>query len=84
VTTARREQSKELFIELKSLLREIQKTEAAGLVQDAPGGTGLPAILESLHSLTELCSARALLYARVADLLGQQEALWSSEEKGGA
>lgn len=84
MTTARREQAKALFTELKSLVREIQETEAAGLVQDAPGGTGLPALLGSLHSLRELCSARALLYARVADLLGRQEALWSSEEKGGA
>jgi hypothetical protein len=41
VTTARREQAKALFTELKSLLREIQETEAAGLVKDAPGGTGL-------------------------------------------
>ena len=56
----------------------------AGLVQDAPGGTGLPALLGSLRSLRELCSARAHLYARVADLLGRQEALWSPEEKGGA
>jgi hypothetical protein len=84
VTTARREQAKALFIELESLLREIQETEAAGLVQDAPGGTGLPALLGFLHSLRELCSARALLYASAADLLGRQEALWSSEEKGGA
>jgi hypothetical protein len=83
VTTARREQAKALFTELKSLLREIQETEAAGLVQDAPDGTGLPALLGSLHSLREFCSARALLYARVADLLGRQEALWSSEEEGG-
>jgi len=84
VTTARREQAKALFIELESLLREIQETEAVGLVQDAPGGTGLSALLGSLHSLRELCSARALLYASAADLLGRQEALWSSEEKGGA
>lgn len=84
MTTARREQAKALFIELESLLREIQETEAVGLVQDAPGGTGLPALLGSLHSLRELCSARALLYASAADLLGRQEALWSSEEKGGA
>jgi hypothetical protein len=84
VTTARREQAKALFTELTSLLHEIQETEAADPVQDASDGTGLSALLGSLHSLREFCSARALLYARVADLLGQQEALWSSEEKGGA
>jgi hypothetical protein len=69
VNTARREQAKALFTELKSLLREIQETETAGLVQDAPDGTGLPALLGSLHSLRGFCSARALLYARIADLL---------------
>lgn len=75
MTTPRREQARALFTEFKSVLREIQGTEAAGLVQDTPGGTGLPALAGSLHSPTELCSARALLYPRAADLLGRQEAL---------
>ena len=79
--TARREQVEALFTELKSLLREIQETEAIGLVQDTLDGTGLPALLGSLHSLRELCSARAHLYARAADLLGRQGARWSSEGK---
>mgnify|MGYP001396374288 CR=1 FL=1 len=79
----RREQAKALFTELKSLLCEIRETDAAGLVQDGPDGTGLPALLGSLHSLEEFGSARAHLYACAADLLGRQEALWSSKEKGG-
>lgn len=80
MTTSRRGQSETLFCELRSVLAEIREAEAdtaANLDQGGPGEADLPVLLESLRSLSERCSARALLYTRAAELIDRQVALWS-------
>lgn len=80
MTTSRRGQSEALFTELRSVLVEIREAEAEAAAdpdQAGPGEAELPVLLESLRSLRERCSARALLYARAAELIDRQVALWS-------
>jgi hypothetical protein len=79
MTTSRRGQSEALFSELRSVLVEIREAEAeaADPGQAGPSEAELPVLLESLRSLRERCSARALLYARAAELIDRQVALWS-------
>lgn len=80
MTTSRRGQSEALFSELRSVLVEIRESEAdatADLDQADPREAELPVLLESLRSLRERCSARALLYAQAAELIDRQVALWS-------
>jgi hypothetical protein len=76
MTTSRRGQSETLFCELRSVLVEIRESEA-DLGRAGPGEAELPVLLESLRSLRDRCSARALLYARAAELIDRQVALWS-------
>lgn len=85
MTTSRRGQSETLFSELRSVLVEIRESEAdatTDLDQAGPGEAELPVLLESLRSLRECCSARALLYERAAELIDRQVALWSPGDGG--
>jgi hypothetical protein len=84
MTAVDRELSEALFAALRSVLGQIRETEPVDLDRVGRLDEGdLPAVLESLRSLRECCSARALLYVQAAEILDRQEALWKSRRQQG-